>query len=406
MPGRRTAGHTAAVPPVIRVLNPADLDAAWTALETAFGASPHPADRDAEMAVVDPARFYAAYDDDWPVATAGSFDVIMTVPGAALPVAGVTWVGVLPTYRRQGLLGQLMARQLQDLHAAGTAVAALWASEGAIYQRYGYGPAAWTLSLTVPRGAPFRDPVGPGGLQQVEPSAAALRAAYDEVAGRTVGWLRRDDAWWGQRLHDPEHRRAGGGPLQCVTTDGGYALYSTEPRRDTGVPAGTVRVRELVAATAPAGARLWRHLLDLDLMRELTCWGVATDDPLLQLLAEPRRARPLLCDNLWVRLVELGAALSGRRYAADVDVVLDVDDAHCPWNTGRWHLVGDRAGATCGRTDAAADLVVSPADLGAAYLGGTTLHSRAVRELTPGALGPVSTAFGPLGGAPYCPQVF
>ena len=392
----------------LRTLTPPDVEPAFVALERAFGGAPHPDDVPLELSVVDPGRFYAAYDGDAPVATAGSFDFTMTVPGGPVPVAGVTWVGVLPTYRRRGILASMMTRQLADLHEAGTAVAALWATEAAIYGRYGYAPSAWMLNVTIPRGAALRTPVEPGGLRLVDPASPEVREVYAAVAARTPGWPQRDDAWWAFRLHDPEHRRDGGSPLQCVVTDGGYALYSTAMRWQEALPAGTVRVRELAATTPAAAARLWRYLLDLDLMREVQVFAAAPDDPLLMdLLAEPRTASAKLRDCLHVRLVDVPAALAARRYAADVDVVLEVaDDPQCPWNAGRWRLVGGRDGATCTATSDEPDLVVTVQDLGAAYLGGTPLRTKPVVERTPGQLPRASTAFGPLDGAPWCPQVF
>jgi predicted acetyltransferase len=392
----------------LRPLESTDVERAFTMLESAFGGPPHPADVPVEVALVQPPeRFYAVWDGAEPVATAGSFDFTMTVPGGSLPVAGVTWVGVLATHRRRGLLRAMMRRQLVDLHAAGTAVAALWASEAAIYGRYGYGPAAWMLTPTLPSGAAFRFPIEPGGVRLVEPSAAALQETYEQAARVSPGWPQRDDAWWAYRLHDPEHRRDGASPLRCALTEGGYALFATTSSWVDGLPAGQVRVRELVATSSAASARLWRFLLDIDLMREVRAPGLAADDPLLlDLLAEPRVAKARLSDCLHVRLVDVPAALAARRYAAPVDVVLAVEDEHCPWNTGRWRLTGDRDGASCAPTDDEPDLVLAPSDLGAAYLGGTPLRSRAVREQTPGALARATTAFGPLDRAPWCPQVF
>ena len=391
----------------VRVLSREDLPTAWAVLTRAFGEAVHPEDVEVELALADPARFYAAYADDRMVATAGSFAFDMAVPGAVLPVAGVTWVSVLPTYRRRGLLGGLMQRQLADLHAGGTAVAALWASESAIYGRYGYGPASWTVSVTLQRGAPFRTPVPPGRLELVEPDSPALPEIYAQVAARTPGFPARDATWWTYRLHDPAHDRGSASPLQAVLTDGGYALYAVDPVWTDSLPAGVVRVREVIAADAGATARLWRHLLDLDLTGEVQARILATDDPLLMwVLADPRRARARVRDNLWVRLVDLPQALGSRRYACPVDVVIEVSDGPAPWNTGRWRLSGDRAGAQCLPTTDPADLVVRPDDLGAAYLGGTPLRARPVEERTRGALDLASTAFGPLGPAPWCPQVF
>ena len=401
----------------IRTLTPADLEPAWRALETAFGGAPAPEDeRAAELGTVEPHRFYAAYDGERPVATAGSFDLVMTVPGGPLPVAGVTWVGVLPTYRRRGLMTALLRRQLEDLRAEGKAVAALWASEASLYGRYGYGPAAWMVSVALPKGAPFSRPVPPGGLRLVEPTDPALPAVYERAAAVTPGWFRRDrPAWWTYRLFDGDSSRDGAGPLQAVLAEGdsgpdGYALYSVKGGWDAGLPNGTVVVREVVATTPLAAARLWRHLLDLDLAATVTSRIVASDDPLLHLLADVRRARPALGDNLWVRLVDVPAALAGRRYAAEVDVVLEVEDALCPWNDGRWRLVGGLDGASCTATTDPADLSLLVGELGAAYLGGTPLQARAaagrVVEQSDGALHAASTAFGPLGRAPWSPIVF
>ena len=396
----------------VRPLSAAEVGPAWEALERSFGAWAHPDDRAAELGLVlDPGRFYGArlpdLSGDDLVGTAGSWDFRMTVPGGALPVAGVTWVGVAATRRRRGVLGALMRRQLDDLRGSGAPVAALWASEAAIYGRYGYGPASWSLQVTVPRGAAFRAPVRPGDLRDVVPGAPQVRETYARVAAQTAGCPQRDDVWWAYAVHDPEHRRGGASPLQCVTVEGGYATYAVTPRWADGVPAGQVRVRELVAGTARARAQLWRHLLDLDLTGEVTA-GVAVDDPLLtDLLAEPRAARPALRDGLHIRLVDVPAALAGRRYATEVDLVLAVDDPRCPWNTGSWRLTGGPDGASCERTTAEPDLAVPVGDLGAAYLGGTPLRSRGgVQELVPRALSRATTAFGPLSGAPWCPQVF
>ena len=391
----------------IRTLTPAELPEAWAVLSRAFGHASHPEDVEVELALLDPARTYGAHVDDRLVATAASFDFRMAVPGRVVPVAGVTWVSVLPTYRRRGLLGALMERQLTDLHEAGTAVAALWASEGAIYGRYGYGTAAWNLTVALPRGAAFGLPVPPGDLDLVDPAAELLSDTYERVAATTPGFVSRDDRWWTYRLHDPAHTRKGGTELQCVITDGGYALYAVQGTWADGRPTGVVDVREVVAEDLPARLRLWRHLLDLDLTVEVRAGAVAPDDPLLlSALAEPRAAGARTSDSLWVRLVDLPEALRSRTYASDVDVVLEVVDERAPWNSGRWRLTGDRTDATCLRTRAAADLVLRPEDLGAAYLGGTPLRARPVEERTAGALDVVSTAFGPVGAGPWSPQVF
>ena len=88
-----------------------------------------------------------------------------------MPAAGVTWVGVLPTYRRRRVLSTLMQAQLDAVHGAGTEpIAVLWASEPQIYGRFGYGMASRYYSRAVPRGTDALLPDDwPGG---------ELRSAY------------------------------------------------------------------------------------------------------------------------------------------------------------------------------------------------------------------------------------
>ncbi len=381
-------------------------DAAWQHVGDIFGDDAYPSDRDVERATIDLSRFLVVQDGDEVVATSGAFNLDMAVPGGQLPVAGVSWVGVAGTHRRQGLLRTMMERLLSDAYERGEAVAALHATQAAIYHRFGFGPAGWGFGITVPQHAAFTVAVPPGGVRRVAPEAGRLSAVYDEVQAVTPGMTARDAAWWAYRLHDPDHKREGESQLRCAVTDGGYVLFTV--RRDgtaLGLSEGTVRVRELLATSREAHARLWRYALDVDLMTQTTA-RIAIDDPLLQMLAEPRDAQGRYGDVLWARTVELGAALSGRTYATPVDVVLEIADRTCPWNEGRWRLSGDRTGATCTKTTDPADLATDVAELGAAYLGGTPLHARAVTELTPGALAVASTAFGPIGTGPFSPLVW
>jgi predicted acetyltransferase len=217
--------------------------------------------------------------------------------------------------------------------------------------------------------------------------------------------LDRPGPWWDDRVYDPEPRRDGVQPLQAVLVPDGYALYAVRAGRDDDGPAGEVAIRELVVATPAARAALWAFLLDQDLTRTIT-WALAPpDEPLWLMLTDPDAVRVVLERALWVRLVDVPAALAARTYARKPDVVLELSDAFCPWNAGRWRLVD----GSCERTEAQADLALDTADLGAAYLGGITLSELAaagrVAELRPGALARASAAFrGEV--APWCPEVF
>lgn len=395
----------------IRPFQADELVAAHAALELAFGSDPNAADRDMDLTLLRPEATLGAWDGETVIATAGYYDLPLTVPGGVVEAAGVTWVSVAPTHRRQGIVTQLMQRQLADLHDAGRPVAALWASEGSIYQRFGYGPGSWQLNVEVPAGAAFTRPVDVRGLRVVPPSEQALRPVLDREVGGRPGWWARSSKWWAYRLFDPEHRRGGATTLRAVIDgDRGYALYRTKNEWGGAGPNGHVTVAEVLASDPESEARLWRFLLDQDLMRHVRGWGQPVDSPLLQLLAEPRSAQARLSDALWVRLVDVPGALVRRSYPSEVDVVLEVTDRHCPWNAGRWRLSTGAAGATCVATTDPADLALDVRDLGAAYLGGTTLAARAaagwVVEHTPGALPATSVAFGWPGRAPHSPMVF
>jgi predicted acetyltransferase len=159
-----------------------------------------------------------------------------------------------------------------------------------------------------------------------------------------------------------------------------------------------VQVREVVAADPAAYAALWRFLLGIDLARTARASFLSVDEPLQHLVDEPRRLGLRVSDGLWIRIVDLPGALAARRYAADVDVVLEVTDPLLPANTGRWRLTGGPGGATCTPTTDPADLACTVLELGTVYLGATTPATLAaagrVRELTAGSLSRASAAFG------------
>src|SRR5262249_34252462 len=141
-----------------------------------------------------------------------------------------------------------------------------------------------------------------------------LSQIYETVRPGRPGMLARDDRWWTYLLADAPALRDGMSPLRCVLAEDasgprGYALYRTKPSSNDGVPQGTLRLRELVAADPAATAALWSDLLNRDLVGELIAPARPVDDPLLTMLDDPRRARQAVSDALWVRLTDLPAAL-------------------------------------------------------------------------------------------------
>jgi len=214
------------------------------------------------------------------VGTAGVYTFRMSVPGAVLPTAGVSYVAVLPTHRRRGILRSLMRRQLTDIAAKGEEpIAALWASETPLYGRYGYGWATTQASFAFRRGEGALSPHVPSDpglrLRIVEPTAAAAELAkvYDTVLQTQPGFFTRNDVWWERFFNDPEEDRQGFSPQRCVLAEDdsgprGYALYRAQGRwdEDRFLPESLLDVRELVAADPAARAALWRDLLSRDLL--------------------------------------------------------------------------------------------------------------------------------------------
>jgi len=161
----------------------------------------------------------------------------------------------------------------------------------------------------------------------------------------------------------------------------GYARFRRSSDRSGGISDGSVELRDVVGLTPAAAHRLWSLLLDLDLTSRASIGKLPVDDPILHLLVDPRAARPVVRDLVWVRILDLPAALAARRYAAPVDVVLDVADELIPENSGRWRVTVEEAfgRATVTRADAGAspDLSLDVEALGAAHLGAVSLASLA-----------------------------
>ena len=356
------------------------------------------------------------------VAFHASFPFSLPVPGGSAPAAALTSVGVHPAHRRKGLLSEMVRDHLKRSRERGEVASALFAAEQAIYGRFGYGRAAFDLRMTIPRGAALRPVAGASGLTvRMERIDVARHGDLVETvhlaagAGRP-GWVARSSiALQEYHLRPAESRRQGSERLKIlVVEDGptpvGYALFARKGEWTAQGPRGVVRVREAVTTSPAAAHRLWSTLIDLDLMATIETWLQPVDDPLLQLLVDSRAAAPRIVDNLWVRILDLPAALMGRRYPSPVNVVLEVTDALIPENAGRWRLVGGPDGATVDAApNAEPDLSLDIRELGAAYLGGISLAALGtaglVTEHRAGALLAAASAFSwPL--APVCSWIF
>lgn len=369
--------------------------------------------------ILEPDRVLGAYDGDTLVGGGAAFSFRFTVPGgASVPTAGVTSVGVLPSHRRQGILRRLMARQLADVRARGEPLAALWASEGSIYQRFGYGLATLEGAIDVERQrTAFRGLVAADGQVRLVDAAAAevaMRLVYDAVRARTPGFFERSDAWWRVFMADPEFRRHGAGRKfhAILERDGqpvAYALYRIKQEWLELGSASTLMVVELLAIDPAAYAQMWRYVFGVDLIARIQARFGPPDHPLMLMLAEPRRVGLRLRDGLWLRVVDVPGALSARGYAADGSVVLDVSDEFMPEVAGRWRLTVEGGKGRVEATNESAELALDITDLGVVYLGAFNFAQLAsagrTGEMVPGARARADKMFA-TELAPWCPEVF
>lgn len=406
-----------ASPLVTRTLAAEELPEFVAVLFRAFLNDPESGAVAAELGLLEPHRTHGAFDGDELVGGATMLTRQMTLPGAGPhPVAAVSCVCVAPDQRRRGALTQLMRAELHSQHeAGGDAFAALYASEGDIYGRFGYGLAGHRAFLTVPRGAAFHSTVdiSDGRIREVDQETALplMHHLHAKVAPTRVGWLGRTKAAWQAFLTVSEAELV----REDVTTwryaihPEGYAIYKVKRKWDSRKPGSEVYAREVLATTPQAYAALWRYLLDIDLTA-LVRAETAADDPIIHMLKDATDNSRLVQDGLWVRIIDVDRALPLRAYSAPIDVVLAVEDTFCAWNAGSWRLVAEADGpATVTRTDAEPDLALGAAELGAVFLGGTTVQelvaAQRIRELTPGKARAASRAFAG-DHQPHCPEVF
>ncbi|SHF46292.1 Predicted acetyltransferase [Jatrophihabitans endophyticus] len=342
------------------------------------------------------------HDDRW-VGTLATEARTLTVPGSpdVVAVDALTAVSVAATHRRRGFLRGMLGRSLAAAAERGDALSVLIAAEWPIYGRFGYAPATQSARYRYHPRRPGALPRG-GDAHRIRAVTADEvgeigPVVFDRARRRDAGQMDRDGAWWprslglggfelqGERQHWFVHDGDDGAP------DGLLAWRPTRSLDLDGTP-GAVAVQLLAAATDAAYLNLWTYLAGIDLVGEITLDERPVDEPVRWLLGDGRALQETgTVDELWVRLLDVPAALTARGYAADGRIVLDVRDEDTGgYAAGRFAL--DVAGgvARCEPTADGADLLVAQRALASAYLGGHRLRRLAVaagvEERTPGAL--------------------
>jgi predicted acetyltransferase len=391
---------------VVRTIEAAEIDAWVRCMSTGFLSHPADGDGDYWLGHMVLGRSWGAFDGDEVVGTLRSFPTPLTVPGPA-PVtsAALTNVTVAPTHRRRGILTEMITNDLRASAALGEPVGILIASEYPIYGRFGYGPAVdavtYTLDATAAR---FRRPaVGSVELVDLPTLRREGPGVYERVRAVQPGALGRDELWWDRRLQqvevpgDPPPKgyqvlyRAPDGEVQ------GYLRYTAKQEWDLMRAKGTLTVTELVAASVDAYHRLWRYCCEVDLITTVQAGDRSVDEALVWLLHDARVLRQSgRFDFVWVRVLDVAAALSARRYATEESLVIEVVDS-LGITGGRYVLDGSPAGAACTPSDASADLTLPVDALGSVYLGGMSVLTLAqtgrIDEHTNGAVARADTMF-------------
>lgn len=349
----------------------------------------------ADVFEADPPRFLVAVEDGRVVGVAGDYRFRLTVPGGGLEVPGVTWVSVLPTHRRRGVLRELMRGQLAGYAESGEPAAVLTASEGGIYQRFGYGPASQNVKVSIERRlAVIREPVDTGAVRFLPPELARTRLPelHDRWCELTPGAVSRSESWWDRLFRDRPADRDGLSEKFYLVHPEGYLSYRAGEQWIDGHARNRCVIVDYRCLTPRAHAALWQVLLGMDLFLTIESWELPADDPLPFLLTDPRQVRLTASkDGLWLRPIDVPALLAARRYQLEIEAVLEVAGQ-------RLLLAGGPDGASCVPTDRPSQAVFSLPALASVYLGGHRVRTLAragqLRLADAGLLGRLDLAFG------------
>ncbi len=400
---------------VFRAIEPDEYPDLVRTMGLAFGFDPPEDEHFLQLLPLE--RTVIGFDGPTMVSSAAAFSLEMAIPGGTARCGGTTIVSVIPTHRRQGILNGMMRAHLDEVSSQGEPIAALWASDSAIYGRYGFGQASVHYDVKVKRDhVGFRNSAAvpaPVHLVDAVEAQSFLPRFYAGMWATTPGFFARSPVWWEHRvLADPEARRGGATSYRVGVVEGrdgidGYVQYRAKSDWDEGHGAGTITIKDLFGTTPESWAGLWSYILNHDLVAEVTAPRRSIQDPLFDLLAGVRRAKAQRFDNLWVRIMDVPEALEARSYSAPVDVVLEVHDPMGDIE-GRYRLVATPDGAECKRTDAEPAITLDAEALSAIYMGRSHLRamSRSGRVVgEPSSLAAADAAF-TWDPQPWCPEVF
>ncbi len=322
-------------------------------------------------------RTVAVFDGDEIVGNLGDFPLQLTVPGGAqLPMAGMTMVGVRADRTRQGILRSMVNTYLRKAADRGDPLAGLWASEPGIYGRFGFGLATECHDVKIDnRHLQMAQPADTIKVSMIKANdlPSVVAPFWAAMATKRPGFLNRGPERWDNIIADPEHRRGPGSALRhVIATSGddvvGYLSYRQIEKWNDFIADGSIAIQAMVGETNEAEYALWHYASNIDLFPNISFWDGATDDALAYSVSNARSVQRKLADGLYVRILDLGAALSDRTYETDGELVLRIsDDLDYAAGTYRMQVTGGVA--EVGETTDAPDVALDVRTLGALYLG-------------------------------------
>ncbi len=366
---------------------------------------------------IEPAWTLCAFDDGKLATSFSTIPFTMRANGMAMPLAGVSTVGTQPEYRRQGLVRRIHTQALSRMRDAGQPVAALWASQAAIYQRYGYAMTTVRRHYAVDTvDIRFHDDnEGDDRVERVDLDTgyAIIKAIYIEfVADRTCYLHRARDMWVDGVLEAVKED----GPTWiavCRAEDGratGYVVYTLRSGKvDHASRDQELKVRDLVWLDQNAYRSLWSFIASHDLVGRVTWNDAPADDPAFEFFMEPRLLHARDREGAWFRIVDAPKALAGRGYDVTTGIAIGIEpDPLTPWNDGVWRLDTSAEGAHARASNETPDIRLNAKALTSLFTGFRSATELAAWGLLDGDRDSVirADAIFRTRHAPHCPDHF
>jgi predicted acetyltransferase len=376
------------MPIEIRAVEAGEVEQLLQADRRGFGQAPAPSEMPRNWAEGELDRTRVALDGDQIVGVSRNYSFELTMPGGGfVPAAAVSWVAVVPTHRRRGVLTQMMAALHDDARARAEPVSMLTASESVIYSRYGYGVATWRLGLSVERARAHFGPGAPGGgrmrMLEREDAEKVLPAVYEQIRPLRPGAVSRPDFWWPSvfwgNFAGKDKAFFAAVHSDDAGNDDGYVAYEIDGEWNDGLPDRRLLVWDMQARSGAAHVALWRYLLGVDLVATVSVTNAPIDDPLRYVVTDGRRVRvDFVNDGLSVAPLDPAPVLAARTYSVPGRLVLAVHEPGGPRRV--LALDGGPDGAQCVPSTDEPDLECTTAMLGACVLGGTRWSELAYAE--------------------------